>query len=111
MSRTSEDIDLREVLLYTIASHKPTLDLVKRLLGILGNEIEIDDSDVFFHHLVSACIEAEERRLDILSYISTSIREIDVQSSFPFKKTTTTKKLLSSSEECFEDINFTRDII
>ena len=76
--------DLREVLLYTIASHKPTLDLVKRLLGILVNEIEIDDSDVFFHHLVSACIEAEERRLDILSYISTSIREIDVQSFISF---------------------------
>jgi hypothetical protein len=76
--------DLRGVLLYIIASHKPKLDLVKRLLGILVNEIETDDSDAFLQHLISACIEAEERRLDILSYISKSIREIDVQSFISF---------------------------
>ncbi|GFH61380.1 predicted protein [Chaetoceros tenuissimus] len=66
--------NLREALIYMIALKNPTLDRVKFLL----NEIETDDSDEFFHRLVSVCVKM--RRMDILSYINTSIRDIDVES-------------------------------
>ena len=41
------------------------------------NEIEIDNSDDFFHMIIVASIS--EKRMDILTYINKSIREIDVE--------------------------------
>lgn len=50
-----------------------SLDLVQFVL----EKIEIDNSDDFFHMIIVASIS--EKRMDILTYINKSIREIDVE--------------------------------
>ncbi|GFH61378.1 predicted protein [Chaetoceros tenuissimus] len=73
-------IDLRIVLLRLVVTSHATLDLVQFLLGHSSHEIEIDES--FFRHLIFACIE--ERRMDLLTYINSSIQEINVESCILF---------------------------
>ncbi|GFH58363.1 predicted protein [Chaetoceros tenuissimus] len=69
--------DLETVLPVQIGQLHASLDLVQFALEKLMNEIEVDPIDDFFHNLIVSCIS--EKRMDILTYINTDVREIDVE--------------------------------
>lgn len=82
-----EIIDKKELLLCAIAladdliiADRTPVELAQFLLGHLRDDMEIDEE--LFHFVICACIE--ERRMDILSYINKSIREIDIVSYIYF---------------------------
>ena len=58
-----------------ILRNNPTLDLVADLLGELRSDITFDMHE-FLHLLVKVCVKM--RRMDILNYINTYIREINL---------------------------------